>query len=283
MDSLRLLIISLALFAGLLSLPMTTRAETYDTCAGFIDSLPATISTQGVWCLRKDLTTAIGSGNAIEIVTNNVTIDCNNFKIGGLAAGTWSMARGIYAENRLNSTIRECSIRGFFAGIYLNGGAGHLVENNRLDQNLLVGIQISGDNNRVRRNAVYDTGGAENAHTSTGIHAAADIIDNTVAGVFAWSSTATYPRGITVFGSGNVVRGNNVRGLVVAGQAFAVGIYAGDPGIRLTGNHVSAEVATPGAGIQAASSDAFCTENTVVNFANAYAGCTHQYANLPAP
>ena len=51
-------------------------AQSYDSCAGFIDSLPATITTQGTWCLRGDLATSVTSGNAITIATNNVTIDC---------------------------------------------------------------------------------------------------------------------------------------------------------------------------------------------------------------
>ena len=62
-------------------------AESYDNCTGYIESLPASISTQGTWCLRKDLATGMASGNAIEVKANNVVIDCNDFKIGGLAAG----------------------------------------------------------------------------------------------------------------------------------------------------------------------------------------------------
>jgi hypothetical protein len=48
-------------------------AESYDNCTGFIDPLPAVITTQGTWCLRKDLRTAVASGHAITIATNNVT------------------------------------------------------------------------------------------------------------------------------------------------------------------------------------------------------------------
>src|SRR5690606_12207512 len=115
-------------------------ARSYDNCTGFIDSLPTTISTQGVWCLRKNLGTAIISGAAIIIDANNVTIDCNDFKLGGLAAGDASVASGIYAQNRHNAVVRHCSVRGFNYGIRLDGGAGHLVEDNRLDNNLFTGI-----------------------------------------------------------------------------------------------------------------------------------------------
>ncbi|HEY0661023.1 MAG TPA: hypothetical protein VGD21_06870 [Lysobacter sp.] len=60
-------------------------AESYDNCTGFIETLPATISTQGTWCLKHDVGTAITEGNAVTIAANNVTLDCNDFKIGGLA------------------------------------------------------------------------------------------------------------------------------------------------------------------------------------------------------
>ncbi|MDN5781750.1 MAG: hypothetical protein L0H23_06975, partial [Luteimonas sp.] len=88
----------LALLASALFLPTSAlAAESYDNCSHFIDSVPATISSQGVWCMRKDASTAITSGNAITISANNVVIDCNHFKIGGLAAGNASDAYGILA------------------------------------------------------------------------------------------------------------------------------------------------------------------------------------------
>jgi hypothetical protein len=35
--------------AGLSASPAARGAESYDNCTGFIDSVPATITTQGVW------------------------------------------------------------------------------------------------------------------------------------------------------------------------------------------------------------------------------------------
>src|SRR5690606_28675588 len=64
----RILLTSLALLAGMLLVPHAARAaQSYDTCTGFIDSLPATINSQGTWCLRGNVSTAITSGNAIEV------------------------------------------------------------------------------------------------------------------------------------------------------------------------------------------------------------------------
>src|SRR4249920_3466180 len=79
-------------------------AQSYDNCTGFITSLPAVITTQGTWCLKQDLATTVTSGSAITINTNNVTIDCNDFKLGGLGAGLATLANGIYSLNRVNAT-----------------------------------------------------------------------------------------------------------------------------------------------------------------------------------
>ena len=287
MHRIRLLPVLPILLAGLTIAPASVRAaESYDNCTGFIDSLPTTISQQGVWCLRGNLSTAITSGNAITIATNNVTIDCNDFKIGGLAAGDSSNAKGIYADNRQNTTVRHCAIRGFYSGIFVNEGAGHLVEDNRLDNNLGFSIIVESDNSRVRRNAIYDTGGRPGSCCSYGIFADADVIDNTVAGVFA-TATDTFPNGIYVFSNsevrGNLVRGNQVRGLAVAGAGSAIGIQASNSGVRLAGNHVTASTATAGVGIAGSGSNTFCIDNSVVNFATAYSSCEHSFGNLPAP
>ena len=281
---LRSLPAGLALVAGLATTPAPVQAaQSYDSCAGFIDALPATISTQGVWCLRKNLSTAITSGNAITIATNNVTIDCNDFKIGGLAAGDSSTARGIYANNRQNASVRHCAIRGFYFGINLDGGAGHLVEDNRLDNSLFSGIWVAfADNNRVQRNRVYDTGGVPGGADSYGILADADVIDNTVAGVFA-TATDTFPSGIYIFDSGSEARGNQVRGLAVAGTGQAIGILVGNSDITLADNRISAAAVTPGYGIYGGGANTFCTGNTVVNFATNYFSCEHTVDNLPAP
>src|SRR4249919_615558 len=108
----------LLLGIALLVAPRAAHAETYNTCTGFITSVPTVITTQGTWCLKQDLTTALTIGVAITINTNNVTIDCNDFKLGGLAAGVGSQVHGIYAANRSNLTVRHCNIRGFYNGVY---------------------------------------------------------------------------------------------------------------------------------------------------------------------
>ena len=255
-------------------------AESYDNCTGFIDSLPATIATQGVWCLRQHLSTAIASGNAITIATNNVTIDCNDFKVGGLAAGDTSQAIGIQSLERQNATVRQCALRGFRTGIQLFEGSGHLVEDNRLDNNLYVGIRVTGEGNLVQRNRVFDTGGypaPESQHEIHGIHVNADVIDNVVDGVFG-TNAYSIAVGIEGDGPGTVIHGNRVRGVVVPENSFryAVGIDGpGDTG-RIEGNHVHG--GGSGWGIERGF---LCANNSVTNVYTPYAVCTHSVGNVP--
>ena len=229
MSIVRHLLAAMLVFGSLYLLPGSARAETFNTCAGFIDSLPATISSQGTWCLRGNLSTAITSGTAITIATNNVTIDCNNFKIGGLAAGPGTFAEGIGASARLNATIRNCSIRGFRIGIHLdsNLGGNHLVENNRVDSNTLAGIFVDGDGSMVRGNVVSDTGGTtitfDTRSWGIATNGTVDIIDNTVSNVVAYqASDSSRAIGISAFvNPGGVIQRNRVRGLVPGPSAGA--------------------------------------------------------------
>jgi hypothetical protein len=258
-------------------------AQAYDNCAGYIDSLPATISTQGVWCLRKDLATGMTSGFAIEIQTNNVTIDCNDFKIGGMTAGDGSNAIGIHASNRQNITVRHCALRGFNKGIVLDGSGGHLVEDNRLDNILFMGMVVNGNHNRVRRNVVYDTGGATGNSDAYGIAAQGDITDNIVDGVSA-TATNTNPVGIragfdaSAHGTGALIARNRVGGLEVAGTGSEIAIKVVDAsasGLRIEGNHLVGALsgaALVGNGISGQNA-AYCIDNSIGGFATNTVGC----------
>jgi hypothetical protein len=214
-------------------------AQSYDNCTGFITSLPAVISTQGTWCLKQDLQTAVTSGNAITITTNNVTIDCNDFKIGGLAAGAGTTTTGISATNRSNLTVRHCNVRGFFYGLWFsdNGsGGGHVVEDNLFDGNTFNAINVGGDGSVIRRNRVTNTGGSTSINTSLTPFVVAistdyntDIIDNIVSGVAPVSSSNEYAVGITVtLNTNGRIIGNGISGLVHAGTGATLGILGTD-------------------------------------------------------
>ena len=279
----------LLVLALLFAAPPALAAESYDNCTGFITSLPTTISTQGTWCLKQDLATAITSGAAITINTNNVTIDCNNFKLGGLAAGIGTSAYGIYAQDRVNETVRHCNIRGFYVGISFSGaaGGGHTVEDNRFDGNTRLGMIIQGDGSVVRRNRVFDTGGTTGLANAFGIYTqfSVDVLDNTVSGVVATSGSAGNATGIdTEFNSGARVAGNGVSGLVKDGAGIAYGIYNGSSDrITVRSNNVVGDASTGSIGLHCSTANGGARDNTISGFATAIETCTDSGNNSIIP
>ena len=260
-------------------------AESYDNCTGFITSLPTVITTQGTWCLKQDLATAVTSGNAISINTNNVTIDCNNFKLGGLAAGAGTIAIGIYAQDRVNETVRHCNVRGFYAGIDLVGsGGGHVVEANRLDGNTSYGVDVDGDGSLIRNNLVFNTGGSTVSNTAYGIvsNMSVDVLDNSVFGVTATSGGGGNAVGInTGSEDGGTVAGNRIRGLVKDGAGQAYGIYNSFSGrISVRDNNVFG----PGAmGIHCFDASGSMKDNQINGFTSATDNCIDSGGNAIIP
>ncbi|QSX77780.1 right-handed parallel beta-helix repeat-containing protein [Agrilutibacter solisilvae] len=269
-----------------LSSPGILAAEGYSNCEGFIDSLPATITAQGVWCLRKDLNTAISAGTAIDIRANNVTIDCNDFKVGGLAGGAGTSAYGVRALSALNATVRNCTMRGFYVGAGLSG-SGHVIEDNRFDANTYIGIEIAGDASVARHNLVVDTGGSTTVGGyAVGIKAggAVDLIDNTVSGVVGHpnSSGIALAYGISTHHLSGSIAGNRVGGLVPSGTGTVHGINNQENGrISIRANDVT--------GNGGAGTGIFCTfprgsalGNVISGFSTGLSGCTTQ-DNLIVP
>lgn len=205
-------------------------AETINCTA--ITSLPATISTQGVYCLRGHLSTNLASGAAITVATNNVTIDCNEFKLGNLAAGLQTQATGILANSRLNITVRGCGIRGFQTGVGLTNGL-YRVENNRFDHNTQTAVRVGGDGSVIRGNEIVDTGnsGAADVNRFYGIYAEGnvDIVDNLISGVVATNSGLTARHVYGIYGTemhAGLVKDNRIRDLAPYGLlANRHGIY----------------------------------------------------------
>jgi len=205
-------------------------AESYDNCVGFIDSLPATIGSSGTWCLRADLGTAQASGNVINITRNNVTLDCNEFKIGGLAAGPDTRAIGINAVGRSNITIRNCGLRGFWYGVNLEGGSGHLVEANRIDGSTWVALGVEGDGSVIRGNRIMDTGGVTgiaNPTKAVGIYTVGDVevLGNLITGVFAAPGSDGYAVAINPGDNmaGSIID-NNVKNIAADGTGYAYAV-----------------------------------------------------------
>jgi len=279
--------LTLALAAAVLwSIVGTARAaESFDACQGrFIDSLPVSITTQGVWCLRKDLTTSITNGSAITIATNNVTIDCNDFKIGGLGAGINTNTKGILVQDRLNATVRNCGIRGFLAGVWIAGSqqtsAGHVIEDNRFSDNTAYGIYVEGDGSVVERNKVLDTGGSgSNPGQVYGIYTvhAVDVLDNLI------SNLAAAPNGAgagssfgiqSMYGAGTIAD-NRVRGLSVVGTGTTGGIFVWNIGNNRTTIRNN-DLVGPGVGdgVVCFHANGLAHSNTISGFGTAVNTCT---------
>ncbi len=172
--------------------------------AAVIPKLPYTITKPGQYQLLKSLRYT-GSENAITVNCDDVTIDLRGFTIEGDAAvKVTSQTAGVAALNRKNITVRNGTIRHFFRGVYFEGedaAGGHLVENVRVDQSALLGIQVKGQYSIVRSNRI-----------------------TTVESATAFSLVRY---GIFVEGSGARVSGNDIQGLVPASSgSYAYGIFA---------------------------------------------------------
>ncbi len=215
-----------------------------------ITSVPTTITTQGVYCLKQHVSGNLASGAAITVNTNNVTIDCNDFKIGNLAAGLGTSAAGISATSRNNITVRNCGIRGFRTGVSLTDGLYQVVDN-RFDQNTQTAILVSGDGSTVRNNNIVDTGGTTviGVNEFHGIRTEGDV---DIAGNLINAVVATAGGTRTVYGirgsnmDASFVRDNRVANLApsgLTGNRHAIFIESG------TNNSVIGNTVVMGSGL----------------------------------
>lgn len=251
-------------------------AQSDDSCTGFIGSVPAAITQQGTWCLRHDLSGNLTYGEAIDIRTNNVTIDCNHFKLGNLAAGAGTAALGIAATDRRNITVRNCIVRGFSKGIALEGaGGGHLVEDNILDGNTSIGLSVLNDGSIVRRNRVLDTGGSSVFANVAGILTteSVDIVDNTVSGVVAPAGSNGNARGIRTWGAYDAsVSGNRVRGVQADGTGISFAVSNQESArVILRDNDLSGDGTD--VGISCHDNSGYALQNTINGFVEPVVGC----------
>jgi hypothetical protein len=119
-----------------------------------ITSLPYTITTPTLYYLGGNLTFS-GSGNAITVNADNVTLDLMGCSL--TYTGSGGHPNGIYMSGRNNVEIRNGTISGFCYGIHEasdDNGANHRVINIRADNNTTpyggIGISLQGNNHLVR-------------------------------------------------------------------------------------------------------------------------------------
>jgi hypothetical protein len=272
-------IVTLAAFAG--ASGPAAAAESYDSCLGFIDALPATITTQGTWCLRQNLDTSATSGNMIDIQTNNVTIDCNGFRMRGSGGGPSTTAVGIFADGRVNLTIRHCTIRGFQVGIEVTGGSDYIVENNLIDQSRYIGIETAGAGSIVRGNNVVNTVGSPASGQAYAIFAEGDVIDNVVDGVSGADSLVNFAAN-GIYSStdagvnfGIVIQGNRIRNLTPKGTGAAIGITSNGSGVAVRDNAIGQPSSTTGFGIACLDNTSHVRDNVILKYATAIAVACH--------
>ena len=203
-----------ALMAGFLASP--SYAETTQCTA--ITSLPTVISSQGVYCLKRNFFPRITSGHAIEINANNVTIDLNGFRLKG-RNGASTEANGIYADQRQNITIKNGIVQGFKNAIYLRDGIPHTTSKNHRIEGVLVqhssvsGIQVFGYGSIVRGNRVINLGrnGTCGAYGISVAGPSTRVVDNDVSDARSGQCQAT---GILMkYADGGVIRDNRVDGV----------------------------------------------------------------------
>lgn len=259
-------------------------AESYDNCTGTIVSLPATISTPGTWCLKADRTTSITSGAAITIATNNVTVDCNHFRITNLpAGGATTNAYGILGSNRLGVSIRNCAVRGFLEGIRVAGTAsGAQITNNRLEANRDVGVSIAGSGHLVAFNRILDTGGRPSSTQTDGIYSTAvqsQITDNAVIGADVTALNGVVV-GITSNGGATEVARNFISGLVPSPDGTAYGIRTGNSaGSSIHRNQLLSSPGVAGTAISSGAGNQ-CGNNSHTGWDSGVVGCTDAGGNF---
>jgi len=160
-----------------------------------IDSLPlstvggAQNATPGLSCsaaitenitLDSNLTC---TSTAINICTDDVTVDCNGYTIAGGGYGF-----GIFAGGD-NVTVKNCNITGFQTGINFEGGSYGAIENNTISSGSDNGVRLSSGSSSIIANNTLSSNG-----NSIGIWSSNN---NTIANNTAVDSGA----GIAVFSS----------------------------------------------------------------------------------
>ena len=194
------------------TLPQSLHAET--TACTAITSLPTTISSAGVYCLKQHLTTSISSGPAIRIDANNVVLDLNGFRVDGISAGTATQATGIsISSGRFNNVIRNGTVRGFMKGIDVQDGWNHLFEDLLVSGNRCVGIWINADRSIIRDSWVLNTGGATvsgGGLTCTAVAINLSGASDRVSGTDIVDVEGSDSRGIDVQGDTALIDGNRV-------------------------------------------------------------------------
>jgi hypothetical protein len=150
-----------------------------------ITTLPYTISQPGFYYLSGNLTYS-GSGNAITVSADDVTLDLMGFSLTN--SGAPGITKGINMYGRTNVEIRNGTVGGFYTGVG-GDGTNHRAMNVRAPNNTY-GIGFDGYHHLIK-------GCNASNNTTTGIYLQSGLISDCVA------SNNVY--GIKVLGPANVL------------------------------------------------------------------------------
>ena len=157
-----------------------------------LDTLPATITVPGRYCLEQNFVQAFEFGDAITINADDVVLDCNDHQI--RATSSASNATGISTSNaRRNVEVRNCQLDNFYVGMVFTGGVAEPgAVGNRIIGNTIL---------RTRQVAMYVIGSA-NLVEGNRIALSSGNVNGVVYGIYMYSPAAQ--------GVGNVIRGNHI-------------------------------------------------------------------------
>ena len=214
------------LAVALLAFAAPAKAET--TICTEITSIPTTISSSGVYCLKQDFNSLnLSSQVAITITADNVTVDLNGFTLDTSASGTSDQSTGIYAADQNNVNVRNGTVIGFYTGDLLNAGSGHIVEDILAYGILKTGLNIKGTGITIRNNRVVNTGGSTHGTSSHGIASKSEggtITNNTISetsakmtgvGLLFSDSTNATVKGNRIHNTGSTDTGGASKGMIV--------------------------------------------------------------------
>ena len=103
----------------------------------------------------------IATNYCIRILNNDITLDCDGHSL------TSTAGYGIRADNRVNITIRNCTVDGYFENIYLSNTNDSTVENCRSFDGSNDCIYVgAGENNQILSNDLAGAGGICRLYTS---------------------------------------------------------------------------------------------------------------------
>ena len=199
------------------------RAEAGGVAHGDAPGFPVTLSQPGTYRLTGNLHVADANTHAIEITADRVTLDLNGYSITGpvtcggsnpaalLCTPSTGNGMGVYAWNRIQTSVANGAISGFHTGVY--GGYSAEIRNLRIRNMRSTGI-LGSTGSAITDNVVFDVAGAALAGD----------------GLLRGNSVYSAHTGISVMSSGSLIEGNRIA------RTFYGVNSAATPGAAVVGN-----------------------------------------------